>query len=402
MADKNEISSSEIEDPKQASLEFQFATSTTLHGIGRVAENRGVWGKAPWVFVLLVAGAVYAAVTFDRIRAYMKYDASTNVMVEFVPSLDFPAVTICNYNRFMSSQIQEKDKKHVQNLIRVYEETYSDDGFPELNSTDNLDDFYSDDSFNYADFAFKTGYSLKKSMYVCKWKGAKCDVENFTEFYSPRYGLCYTFLSLPTLHGTQTLPGIGNGLQLVLDIEENEYTETEDGNTEAGIKFAIYPYTDKYPEMDTMGLSAAPGFHTFASVRQTHHQNLPKPWGVCRADEAFQNDPKSYSRNVCLSDCESDTIFDECSCQLLGSKNVDGVSVCNITQLPCTKKALELHRAKAAEGTCNCPVSCDYFTYEPTISMARYPSKSVQENILENYDSRENASFTMKNTSPKV
>ncbi|XP_071798529.1 acid-sensing ion channel 1-like [Asterias amurensis] len=379
-----------MEDPKPASLEFQFATTTTLHGISRVAERRGVRGKAPWIIVLLVLGGIYAAVTVDRIRAYIRFEASTNVIVNFVPKLDFPAVSVCNYNRFMSSKIQEKDKKHVKNLIRVYDDFEGDDE----DSVDDWDDFYSDDSFNYAEFAYATGYSLERSMHTCKWKGAKCGVENFTEFYSPSYGLCYTFTS----RGNQTLPGIGNGLQLVLDIEENEYTETEDGNTEAGLKFAIHPHTES-PEMDTTGLSAPPGFHTFVSIRQTHHQNLPKPWGVCGTDEAppehAENTTSSkYSRNDCLSDCQVFAIIDKCSCQPLGTGRAVGVPQCNITQLPCTKKALELHRAKMAEEICDCPVSCDYFTYEPTISMARYPSKSVIQSIIDSsYASRDNASL---------
>ena len=384
MAERNIVIISDSEGPKQASLEFEFATTTTLHGISRVAERRGVRGKAPWVIVLLALGGIYAAVTFDRIRAFIRFEASTSVIVNFVPKLDFPAVTVCNYNRFMSSKIQEKDKKHVKNLIRVYDDFEGDDE----DSVDDWDDFYSDDSFNYAEFAYATGYSLERSMHTCKWKGAKCGVENFTEFYSPRYGLCYTFTS----RGNQTLPGIGNGLRLVLDIEENEYTETEEGNTEAGIKFAIHPHTES-PEMDTTGLSAPPGFRTFVSIRQTHHQNLPKPWGVCGINKAYQQDPTNYNRLTCLSDCQAFAITDNCSCQLFGTLQADGVPLCNITQLPCTKKALELHRAKMAEDICDCPVSCDYFTYEPTISMARYPSKSVLQSSVGFYASRENASL---------
>ncbi|XP_071798894.1 acid-sensing ion channel 1-like [Asterias amurensis] len=375
-----------MEDPKQASLEFEFATTTTLHAIGHVAESRGIWGKAPWVIVLLVASGFYAAVTFDRISAYLRYEASTNVMVDFMPKLDFPAVTVCNYNRFMSSAIQEKDKKHVKQLIQVYERTYAEFDFGDY-LFGNLDDLYSDDSFDFEDFALKTGYSLKKSMHTCKWKGAKCGVKNFENFYSPHYGLCYTFTS----RGNQTLPGIGNGLRLVLDIEENEYTETEQGNTEAGIKFAIHPHNE-IPAMDTIGLSAAPGFHTFVSIRQTHHKNLHKPWGVCGINEAYQ-EPTNYSRNTCLSNCERDAIIDKCSCQPLGYLRLDEISLCNITQLKCTEKALVVHRGRAAEGTCTCPVSCDYFTYEPTISMARYPSISVLQSAMDSYGSRENASL---------
>ena len=79
--------------------------------------------------------------------------------------------------------------------------------------------------------------------------------------FIPDYGICYTF------NGTvsQTLPGDGNGLSVLIDIDQQEYTETyKRGNHEAGLKFVVHQRRDP-PLVDTLGLAVPPGFHTYAA-----------------------------------------------------------------------------------------------------------------------------------------
>ncbi|XP_038050004.1 acid-sensing ion channel 1A-like [Patiria miniata] len=368
---------------EEPSLEYQFATTTTLHGIGRVADSSGARAKIPWVLALLIAGGFCAFVTIDRTQAYLKFEANTNVIVEFHKTLEFPAVTICNYNRFMNSKISEDEKKYVSHLLELNEDLYGEDD--DFNAT--AYDILFDDEFNYTHFALATGFALDDSLIQCDWKGVpySCKVGNFSSFYSPSHGQCYTF----TTHSThqklaQSQQGTGNGLQLIVNIQQNEYTETvSSGHVEAGLRFAIHP-PDELPLIDTMGLSASPGFHTYASMRLVRHINLPKPWGVCGTEATEES--RKYSRNTCLRNCRRDAIIKRCSCQPLGYERAvksdsSLVPLCDIEQFNCVMKALEVHRSLVSLSECTCPIACDYVTYETTLSTAKYPSQSVSTEI---------------------
>ncbi|XP_022088186.1 acid-sensing ion channel 1A-like [Acanthaster planci] len=377
---------------QKPNLEYEFATTTTLHGISRVAESNGARAKTLWVLVLLIAGCFYVVVTVDRVRAYLKFDANTNVIVEFNDTLEFPAVTICNYNRFMNNKISEDDTKYVRHLLELNEDLvdYEED----FNYT-HIDDLFGE-GFNYTQFALTTGFTLNESVIRCDWKGVaySCNALNFSSYYSPSYGQCYTFNTRGDQHShEQSQQGIGNGLQLIVDIGQSEYTETfKSGHLEAGLKFAIHP-RDELPLIGTMGLSAAPGFHTYASMRRVRHINLPEPWGVCGTGEtmAVTGDSRKYSRNTCLRICRRDAIIEVCGCQPFGYERAvepdssELVPLCDIDRFYCVAHALERYRASFSALDCTCPVACEYITYETALSVAKYPSQSVINDILSGF-----------------
>ena len=212
-----------------------------------------------------------------------------------------------------------------------------------------------------------------------------CDTSNFSSYYSPTYGRCYTFNSLGQ-NLKQSQQGIGNGLRLIIDIQQQQYTETyQSGHTDAGLKFAIHP-PDELPVLETMGLSAAPGFHTYVSLRRIHHLNLRKPWGMCGTQGTVEGE--KYSRSTCLRKCLRDVIIGKCKCLPFGYAPEEGtVSVCDIDHFPCIKDALEAYRASSSSSACGCPVACDYVTYDSTLSMARFPSHSVAQDFVQLYES---------------
>lgn len=60
-----------------------------------------------------------------------------------------------------------------------------------------------------------------------------------------------------------------NGLQLIIDIEEIEYTPTNDldsGAMDAGVKIMLHRPTEP-PYVKELGFAIAPGLHTFVKMR---------------------------------------------------------------------------------------------------------------------------------------
>lgn len=95
-----------------------------------------------------------------------------------------------------------------------------------------------------------------------------------------RLGKCYTFNAgapgnelLTTVKG-----GSGNGLELMLNIQQEEYLpvwgESDEISYEAGVKVQIHSQEEP-PFIDQLGFGVAPGFQTFVSCQQQRVSILP-------------------------------------------------------------------------------------------------------------------------------
>ncbi|RMC07618.1 hypothetical protein DUI87_17094 [Hirundo rustica rustica] len=60
-------------------------------------------------------------------------------------------------------------------------------------------------------------------IYACRFNEATCDKANYTHFHHPLYGNCYTFNDNSSSLWTSSLPGINNGLSLVVRTEQNDF-----------------------------------------------------------------------------------------------------------------------------------------------------------------------------------
>ncbi|MED6254198.1 Acid-sensing ion channel 1B, partial [Ataeniobius toweri] len=100
----------------------------------------------------------------------------------------------------------------------------------------------------------------------------KYEGQQFQKVFT-RYGKCYTFNAggdgRPPLITTKG--GMGNGLELMLDIQQDEYLpvwgETDETSFEAGIKVQIH--SQEEPSfIDQLGFGVSPGFQTFVSCQE--------------------------------------------------------------------------------------------------------------------------------------
>ncbi|KAF7478560.1 Hypothetical predicted protein [Marmota monax] len=97
-----------------------------------------------------------------------------------------------------------------------------------------------------------------------------------------KYGKCYMFNSgedgkplLTTVKG-----GTGNGLEIMLDIQQDEYLpiwgETEETTFEAGVKVQIHSQSEP-PFIQELGFGVAPGFQTFVATQEQRVSPLGSP-----------------------------------------------------------------------------------------------------------------------------
>ncbi|XP_072049117.1 acid-sensing ion channel 1B-like [Amphiura filiformis] len=379
-------------------LEREFAENTSLHGIARIFQSAGVILKLIWSVIFLTAFGLFIWQFSERITAYLKFDYNTLVEVEHRSKLTFPAVTICNFNRFYSSRIAEEYQTQLDKVFGFADTLnyyYAYSSYSE-NQPESWEDFNSD--FDFELFGEQSGFRLNDSLLRCDWKGKKdsCSADNFTAIFIPDYGVCYQFNTDDKDENRlrQTLPGAGNGLSILLDIKQEDYTETfKQGHHEAGLKFVVHDWHD-LALVATLGLAIPPGFHTYAAVRKKKYEELPKPWGNCKSVK------DGYNKKVCLSDCRLDHIVRSCNCRPLGYTG--NTKICTPDQQAnCVAKALQEYRSSGISDECDCPTPCTEIVFTSSLSMTSFPSDQLAEEYLKEYGTlqtvvEDNSSFSFR------
>uniref|UniRef100_A0A8C5WCG9 Uncharacterized protein n=1 Tax=Leptobrachium leishanense TaxID=445787 RepID=A0A8C5WCG9_9ANUR len=193
-----------------------------------------------------------------------------------------------------------------------------------------------------------------------------------------RNGRCYTFNSakdeqepLHTLKG-----GTGNGLELMLDIQQDEYFpvfgETEETSLEAGVKVQIHSQ-DEPPFIDQLGFGVAPGFQTFVSCQKQELRYLPPPWGDCKSTSMDSTYFTKYSITACRIDCETRLVIDNCGCRMVHMPG--DAPVCSPDEY-----------SECDNPLCECGTPCSTVRFGKELSMVRIPSKASADYLAKMYN----------------
>ncbi|KPP75704.1 acid-sensing ion channel 4-like [Scleropages formosus] len=188
----------------------------------------------------------------------------------------------------------------------------------------------------------------------------------FIQVYT-RYGKCYTFNGNRTTSKRTKQGGMGNGLEIMLDIQQDEYLpiwkETNETSLEAGIRVQIHSQ-DEPPYIHQLGFGVSPGFQTFVSCQEQRLTYLPQPWGNCRPTEEKILGYDTYSVSACRLSCETKEVQRQCQCRMV--------------HMPA---ALQ----KRSAETCPCETPCNLTRYGKELSMVKIPSKGSARYLSRKY-----------------
>ncbi|XP_038057118.1 acid-sensing ion channel 1B-like [Patiria miniata] len=365
------------------SLEREFAESTSLHGIARVFHASKLLVKTVWIIIMLTCLCVCVWQISDRFYMFLQYKANTEISVEYTRNMDFPAVTICNFNRYRQSALTESDKTFLPYII--WANDYDYDSFGDSQAGMDYWDVTSEDgvngtSFNYTDFTLRAGFLMDDvTLRQCEWrrKTKSCSPANFSHVFTS-FGNCWTFNSGktgPILRETQA--GSGNGVRMLIDIQQSEYTETVDGNIPAGLKVLIHDQGTP-PLVESAGLAISPGVYAFIGVRKQQYLNLERPYGKCNASKTLTRFTH-YTAEGCNIECRAKAILEKCNCRLV--RHPGNENECSPQQTSgCAMNTLGT-LVGGTDNPCDCPVPCNYATFTTSLSTAAIPSNSVAADL---------------------
>ena len=246
-----------------------FACSTTLHGLRHLFDKSySIAKRVIWLLLLWSASAAFLYLLSVSVRKFMSKPLKT-VVSQDTPAdgLKFPAVTICNLNKFVKAKIDVADEDENfakmgldisgcsetrqvrgnltcgQALLCAYvwygtvlvngcNETTRQNIIKALNHS-------SERLFDEEEFFSKYGHDMA-SMFVLYCRFMKDDICSDKDFVPiiTQYGLCHTFNSgqnKSVLHSL--LEGPDLGLNIVLDVQLNESTLSD---FSSGLKVIVH------------------------------------------------------------------------------------------------------------------------------------------------------------------
>uniref|UniRef100_H3AZ98 Acid sensing ion channel subunit family member 4 n=1 Tax=Latimeria chalumnae TaxID=7897 RepID=H3AZ98_LATCH len=205
-----------------------------------------------------------------------------------------------------------------------------------------------------------------------------------------RFGKCYTFNADKNNMKMTKQGGMGNGLEIMLDIQQDDYLpiwkETNETSFEAGIRVQIHGQ-DEPPYIQQLGFGVSPGFQTFVSCQEQRLTYLPQPWGNCRpngAGENFLQGYDTYSITACYLKCEKEAVAKRCNCRMVHMPGEEPICTPEM-YMECAEKTLEAMAHNSSEK-CNCKTPCNVTRYGKEISMVRIPSKGSAKYLANKYN----------------
>uniref|UniRef100_G1R292 Acid sensing ion channel subunit 2 n=1 Tax=Nomascus leucogenys TaxID=61853 RepID=G1R292_NOMLE len=163
--------------------------------------------------------------------------------------------------------------------------------------------------------------------------------------------------------------GTGNGLEIMLDIQQDEYLQSEP------------------PFIQELGFGVAPGFQTFVATQEQRLTYLPPPWGECRSSEMGLDFFPVYSITACRIDCETRYIVENCNCRMVHMPG--DAPFCTPEQhKECAEPALGL-LAEKDSNYCLCRTPCNLTRYNKELSMVKIPSKTSAKYLEKKFNKSE-------------
>ncbi|KAM5135924.1 acid-sensing ion channel 2 isoform 2-T2 [Mantella aurantiaca] len=376
-----------------------FANTSTLHGIRHIF----VYGPLTlrrflWTVAFVCSLGLLLMESSERVAFYFSYQHVTKVDQVVAESLVFPAVTICNLNAFRFSKITTNDLYHAGELLElldvnghILEPHLADSEVLAILEEKTKFKQFKPKTFCMGEFIERTGHDLKDMMLYCKFRGHECNHRDFQTVFT-KYGKCYMFNSghdgrppLTTVKG-----GTGNGLEIMLDIQQDEYLpiwgETEETTFEAGVKVQIHSQSEP-PFIQELGFGVAPGFQTFVATQEQRLSYLPSPWGTCRFSDLGSDFFPVYSISACRIDCETRYIVENCNCKMVHMPG--DAPFCTPEQYKeCAEPALSLLTEKDG-GYCMCSMPCNLTRYNKELSMVKIPSKTSAKYLEKKFNKSE-------------
>ncbi|XP_053549055.1 amiloride-sensitive sodium channel subunit alpha-like [Bombina bombina] len=225
-------------------------------------------------------------------------------------------------------------------------------------------------------------------IYACRFNEDSCTKANYSHFIHPIYGNCYTFNKDNNTLWSSSMPGIKNGLTLVLRAEQNDYIPLL--STVAGARFVVHGQNES-PFMDDRGFNIQPGVETSIGMKKETVQRLGAQYSDCSEDGSDVNVTNlynsEYTQQVCVRSCFQAEMVLRCGCGYVFYPLPQGQEYCDIKKHKswghCYYKLSNEFATDELGCFTKCRKPCLVSDYQLTAGYARWPTAVSEESDAE-------------------
>ena len=392
----------------------EFTEVTTLHGFAHVTRMRSRYNCLGWknkLFLLVTLCCIGMAANnvFYIVADFLRYPVVTETHTDTRGRVVFPAVTICNNNKWnkitgpyvSTEELDKVPPEHRKKILRHPRNPFRDYQDPKGEVASHTDR----DTLLYF-----TGHTVINMLRNCTFGNSPCNASDFYWSYDDKYGSCYTFNSNTDVFGhKQELRGVGGpGLSLGLTMELNvDLVSYNKQTVVAGIRMLVHDNKQKpFPGDDSIMLS--PGSYTYVGVQKREIKRAQPPYGNCKEFEgqehkrvSFFADRYVYSASACLKTCIQKAAMLFCNCCLdsvpcnplnvslagHGSRTFPQYSRrCNLTEAELCESSFKEGNEFLDECRNECHPRCFDTEYDMTISSAKWPPRNTRLGTVRYYE----------------
>ncbi|XP_075071969.1 epithelial sodium channel subunit alpha [Mixophyes fleayi] len=179
----------------------------------------------------------------------------------------------------------------------------------------------------------KSEEQLENFIFSCRYNERYCMQNgNYSHFHHAIYGNCYTFNHNRSESDTwrSSMPGIKNGLTLVLRTEQHDYIPLL--STVAGARVLVHGHNEP-AFMDDNGFNIQPGVETSIGMRKETVSRLGGDYSDCTEDGSDINVTNlfnsGYTQQVCVRSCFQAKMVERCGCAYAFYPLPDGAEFCD-------------------------------------------------------------------------
>ena len=354
----------------------KFVETTNTHGVRQIFIGKSLIRKIFWGSFFLFSLVVCLYNVSMSISFFVSTPTATTVTSMHVPTIRFPAVTICNMHLFRTTYLDQYNLTNltratlnlqIRNRTRVREEFQ--DQCVRYKS-------FIDTSITFEDALMEGGQRLEDFVVECEFLGIPCNLQaDFTPVLTP-VGRCYTFNARNAMERYKNVSGIGyrHGLELILNLQQDEFSGTF--TREAGARVVVHNQ-EHPPSVLENGLAVPIGSTAYMSIRARQIDDRSQTGSSnCQDQDEAQEfeivEGFDYSLAACLSDCIAKDIAEVCNCihgvPVPGVGNFANYEKCSIVQLCCIAASL------ITTEDCGCTIACNQSLFDVTTTYSTYPA----------------------------
>ena len=367
---------------------IKFVETTNTHGVRQIFVGKSLIRKIFWGLFFLFSLIMCLYNVSMSIRIFVSTPTATTVTSRHVPTIRFPAVTICNMHLFRMTYLEQYNLTDLTRATLNLKIKNKDRVREEFREQCLRYKTFIDASITFEDALMEGGQNLEDFVVECEFLGVPCDLQrDFTPVMTP-VGRCYTFNGRNAMEQYKTVSGIGyrHGLELVLNLQQDEFSGTF--THEAGARVVVHNQ-EHPPSVLENGLAVPIGSSAYMSIRARQIDDRSQTgFSNCQhLDEAQEFEIVEgfdYSLSACLSDCIAEDIAEVCDC-------IHGVPVpsmgrfasydkCSIVQLCCIAASL------ITTEDCGCTIACNQSLFDVTTTYSTYPALGEIAELAEIYN----------------